>query len=244
MSGKKKNRKFLFVLTSCDTLGDTGKKTGFHYVEMTDPYYILQDHGIEVDLASIKGGQPPADPGSLKDKMEENEESVRRFLNDKDAMKKLKSTMKIEDVKVADYEGIYLPGGHGTMWDFPDNKALQKAVEYAWTHDRIVSAVCHGPAGLVNACDENGDPIVKNRRINCFTNEEEENIKKDNVVPFMLETKLKDQGGLFDKAGPFQAKMVGDSRLITGQNPPSASLVANEILRTLGISPYIKGATA
>ena len=222
-------KKILFVLTSHDKLGNTDEKTGFHFGEMADPYYVLQDHGLEVDLASIKGGEPPADPGSLKKDIPE----------DGAAMKKLKSTIKIDDVDMDEYEGIFMPGGHGTMWDFPSNTALIKAIETAWKDDKVVAAVCHGPAAFVNAKNKEGEPLVKNRRVNSFTDEEERAVGKDKAVPFLLETRLREQGALFDSELPFQAIVVEDSNLITGQNPKSASLVANGILRTLGISPYV-----
>jgi putative intracellular protease/amidase len=230
-----KNKKFLFVLTSHATLGDSGEKTGFHLSEMADPYYILEEHGFKVDLASIKGGEPPIDPASAK----ETTESGKRFQKDTAAMKKLKSTLKIDDVDMSEYAGIYMAGGHGTMWDFPSSKGLQKAIEDAWKKDKVVAAVCHGPAAFVNAKNKEGEPLVKNRRVNSFTDEEERLVKKDKVVPFLLETRLHEQGGLFEHEQPFQGLVVEDSNLITGQNPKSASLVANGILRTLGISPYV-----
>jgi putative intracellular protease/amidase len=236
-------QKFLFVLTSHDQLGESGGKTGFHFLEMSDPYYILQDHGLEVELASIKGGNPPADPESLKE-AQKKEESVKRFLSDKEALRKLKNTLKIDDVNMKAYEGIYLPGGHGTMWDFPSSQGLKRAVEEAWKSGKMVAAVCHGPAGFVEARKENGEPLVKNRRLNCFTDEEERTVGKDDIVPFLLETRLRKLGCLFDNTSPFQAIVVEDSHLITGQNPPSASLVANAILRTLGISPYQQNTTS
>ncbi|MGQ0527293.1 MAG: type 1 glutamine amidotransferase domain-containing protein [Alphaproteobacteria bacterium] len=227
--------KFLFVLTSHDQLGDTGEKTGFHFSEMSDPYYILEDHGVEVDIASIKGGEPPVDPNFLKDPAD----SVTRFKKDAAAMKKLKSTKKIDDVDVKGYEGIFLPGGHGTMWDFPESKGLQNALEKIWKQEKIIAAICHGAAGFVKAKDTEGQPLIKNHRINCFTDEEERKVKKDKVVPFLLETKLHDLGAIFEHAEPFQAIVVDDGRIITGQNPASTELVANTILRAVGISPYI-----
>lgn len=229
-------QKFLFVLTSCDQLGNTGEKTRFHYGEMTDPYYLLQEHDVGVELASINGSEPPADPSSLKNPPE----SVRKFLGDNAAMAKLKSTIKIDDVNMNDYAGIYMPGGHGTMWDFPDSVGLIKAIEDAWTRDKIVAAVCHGVVAFVNANDKNGQPLVMNRRINCFTDEEEQNEKKSEIVPFLLESRLRDLGALIEKEQPGQAHMVEDGNLVTGQNSKSAILVANGILRSMGISPYVE----
>lgn len=233
-------QKFLFVLTSHDRLGNTDEKTGFHYSELADPYYILQDHGVDVDLASIAGGEPPADPASLEKNQDDIPESVRRFINDDAAMAKLKSTKAIDSVQMENYAGIYMPGGHGTMWDFPESKGLKKAIEEAWNSQKLVAAVCHGPAAFISAVDKDGKPIVQNRRVNCFTDEEERKVKKDKIVPFLLESKLRELGALVEKEQPFEAFLVEDSHLITGQNPKSASLVANAILRSLGISPYQK----
>jgi putative intracellular protease/amidase len=230
-------KKFLFVLTSHSQLGDSGEKTGFHYSEMAEPYYILSDHGFEVDLASIAGGEPPIDPSSTKDNGEEEFESVRRFMKDQDAQTKLKNTKKVDDVKIDGYEGVYLPGGHGAMWDFPNSQGLKALLESADQNQKIIAAVCHGPAGFVNIMTKDGTPLVKDRRLNSFTDEEERAVKKDKIVPFLLETKLRELGGFIEKQQPFVGYVAEDSHLITGQNPKSASLVANSILRSLGIVP-------
>jgi len=242
-TGGNKN-KILFILTSQRQLGDTGEETGFHFSEMAEPYYILQEHGVEVTLASIKGGTAPIDPGSLKDDDPARQEIIDRFQDDPQAMDKLKNTAPVADIDIAGFDGLYLPGGHGTMWDFPDNKALQALLTKAWEQEKVIGAVCHGPAAFVNAKDSNGEPLIKNRRLNSFTNEEETEVEKDNVVPFLLESRLREQGALFDKEQPFQAFVVEDSHLLTGQNPASAPLVANAILRCLGISPYHKDEAA
>lgn len=238
----RKPQKFLFVLTSQETLGDTGEKTGFHFSEMAEPYYILEDHGVDVVLASINGGQPPADPSSVE-KPGGKKDIVERFHADDDAMERLASTQPVDQIDIAEFEGVYLPGGHGTMWDFADNAALTALIEKAWRSGKIVAAVCHGPAGFLNVKDERGDPLVKNRYVNSFTDEEERKTGKDKTVPFLLESALREKGALFEHEAPQQAYMAQEGRLITGQNPASASLVANAILRALGISSY-KGASA
>jgi putative intracellular protease/amidase len=233
MTGDK--AKFLFVLTSHDKLGNTGQKTGFHFSEMADPYYLLKNAGVEVDLASIAGGRPPADPGSLKNNPGENPESVRRFLETPEDKNKLDNTLPVSTVNIDEYDGIYMPGGHGTMWDFPTNEALTRLIEAAWKEDKIVAAVCHGPAAFIAVRDENGDPLVQDRRINSFTDAEEKKVERDNVVPFLLQDKLRALGAIFESAPPFEEIVVIDGRLITGQNPASAPGVGRAILKKLGL---------
>lgn len=238
MPASQEHKKILFVLTSHDRLGGSGEKTGFHWSEMTDPYFYLQDNGVEVTLASIKGGEAPADPASLRDEEGKTPESVTRFHKDAKAMKKLKSTLKVDDVKLDEYDGIYLPGGHGTMWDFPRNAALIHAIEQFWADGKIVAAVCHGPAAFLNACDEKGKPLVKGRMVNSYTNDEETESGKDAIVPFMLETELRRLGGLFESDYPWAGIVVRDGQLMTGQNPKSALPLGRAILSALGLTPH------
>jgi putative intracellular protease/amidase len=230
MSGK-----ILFVLTSHDRLGSTGQKTGFHFSEMSDPYFILEDNGVKVSIASIKGGAPPADPESVDhENSSDTPESVKRFLDDLQAADKLEHSLKLEDVIADDFDGLYLPGGHGTMWDFSNNKTLAKLVSDFWSQGKIVASVCHGAAGLLDAIDINGEALVKNREVNSFTDEEERKIKKDSIMPFLLESRIRELGGKFEKVDPFQGIVVTDGQLITGQNPPSAPKVAYQMLNQLG----------
>lgn len=224
----------LFVLTSHNTLGDTDQRTGFHFSEMSDPYYILKDSGIMVDLASIQGGRVSADPESVKEGPGGNPESVQRFLDTPEDREKLENTIPVAAADMARYEGVYLPGGHGTMWDFPDSEELTKLIEDAWEQDKIVAAVCHGPAALIAARDREGAPLVQDRRVNSFTDNEERKVEKDDIVPFLLESKLRALGAIFEGAPPFQEIVIIDGPLITGQNPASAAGVGQAILRKLG----------
>lgn len=223
----------LIVLTSHDRLGDTGENTGFHYEEMTTPYYLFSDAGFTVELASIMGGKPPHDPGSLHDKASENAGSVMRFLHDEEAMRKLSNTRSVEQINASGYSAIYLPGGHGTMWDFAQSQPLGEVVSRMYQAGKPVAAVCHGPAGLIAAHDAMGQPIMKHRRINCFTNDEEIAVGKDKVVPFLLETALRELNGKFESSGKFEPHVVQDGNLITGQNPASAEGVANAVIKQL-----------
>ena len=223
---------FLFVVTGHTDLGDTGRQTGFHFEELSTPYYILRDAGYEVVFASPAGGEVKADPGSLKPQGE-NADSVDRFLGDEKAMQTLKTTMRTDAVKPAEVSGIYLPGGHGTMWDLPQDAALAKLVGELDAAGKPVAAVCHGPAGLVAARRPDGTPVVKGRRVNSFTDAEERKIELEGVVPFLLESKLKELGAQFENAGLFEAHVSRDGNLITGQNPASAKRLGEAIRSAL-----------
>lgn len=222
--------KVLFVVTSTDKLGDTGKRTGFHFEELATPYYVLRDAGYELDVASTAGGRAPIDNQKPRG---ENPASVERFLDDREAMAKIEATMRVGDVKAEDYAAVYLPGGHGTMWDFPNHKALGALLAKAFEEGRIVSAVCHGPAGFVGAKLSDGHPLVEGRKVNSFTDEEERAVGLDGVVPFLLESKLREEGARFEKADKFKPIVVEDGNLLTGQNPPSAEPLAKRLIEKL-----------
>lgn len=221
------------VLTSHGKLGDTGEKTGFHYEELTTPWYEFLEDGAEVTLGSIEGGEPPADPGSLPDDKEKRAASVRRFLDDAQAVKALNNTKPVAELNAKDFDAVYLPGGHGTMWDMPENDALIRLVTEVYEKGGVIGAVCHGPAGLVGVRLDNGEPLVKDRTVNCFTDEEEKKAEKDKIVPFLLESELRNLGARFEKSPPFEKKVVRDGRLVTGQNPASAEGVAHGMLMAL-----------
>lgn len=221
--------KALFILTSHDTLGDTGKPTGFYWEELAAPYWILSDAGWQIELASIKGGKPPADPSSAEgDAMTDK---VRRLLADEAVMNKLENTTKVEDVEVSGCDIVFLPGGHGTMWDLPNSKALGDLLGRAFDKGAVVGAVCHGPAGLLSARLASGDPLVHGRRVAGFTNSEEDAVGLSDVVPFMLEDQLKAQGGHHQKGPDWQPFAIADGNLVTGQNPASSAEVARLMLK-------------
>jgi putative intracellular protease/amidase len=221
--------KALFILTSHDTLGDTGKPTGFYWEELAAPYWILSDAGWQIELASIKGGKPPADPSSAEGDAVTDE--VRRLLADEAVMNKLENTTKVEDVEVSGCDIVFLPGGHGTMWDLPNSKALGDLLGRAFDKGAVVGAVCHGPAGLLSARLASGDPLVHGRRVAGFTNSEEDAVGLSDVVPFMLEDQLKAQGGHHQKGPDWQPFAVADGNLVTGQNPASSAEVARLMLK-------------
>ncbi|WP_394225250.1 type 1 glutamine amidotransferase domain-containing protein [Paracoccus marcusii] len=221
--------KALFILTSHDTLGDTGKPTGFYWEELAAPYWILSDAGWQIELASIKGGKPPADPSSAEGGAMTDE--ARRLLADEAVMNKLENTTKVEDVEVSGCDIVFLPGGHGTMWDLPNSKALGDLLGRAFDKGAVVGAVCHGPAGLLSARLASGDPLVHGRRVAGFTNSEEDAVGLSDIVPFMLEDQLKAQGGHHQKGPDWQPFAVADGNLVTGQNPASSAEVARLMLK-------------
>ena len=221
--------KILLVLTSHDRLGDTGEKTGFWLEEFAAPYYVLKDAGAEIVLASPKGGMPPLDPKS--DLPESQTEHTRRFHGDAAARKELAATRLLADLSAAGFDGVFYPGGHGTMWDLPDNRESIALIEAIVNADKPVCAVCHAPAALVNVRGKDGDFLVKGRRVTGFSNAEEEAVALTGVVPFLLEDRLKERGGLYRQGADWAPHVEVDGLLITGQNPASSELAAKEMLK-------------
>lgn len=222
--------KILMVLTSHDQLGDTGRKTGFWLEEFAAPYYVFRDAGVELTLASVKGGQPPIDPKS--DLPENQTPATTRFKNDPAAQKDLASTVKLEGMRSEDFDTVFYPGGHGPMWDLVDNTDSIALIESFYNSGKPVAAVCHAPAVLHRVVYQ-GAPIVKGKRVTGFTNSEEEEVQLTHVVPFLVEDKLKQLGGLFEKAPNWQSFVITDGRLITGQNPASSTAGAQALLKLL-----------
>ncbi|SDY32082.1 Putative intracellular protease/amidase [Jannaschia faecimaris] len=225
--------KVLFILTSHDKLGDTGNPTGFYIDEMAAPYWALTDAGHDVTIASVKGGKPPIDPNSLDDDPSKRPEPVTRFLDDAEASTKLKNTPAVATLHVADYDAVFLPGGHGTMWDFADNADIARLVSGIYAKEGVVGAVCHGPAGLLGATKPDGSPLVAGLRVNGFTDSEEHAVGLTDQVPYLLETRLRELGGKFDNGADWDAFAVTDSRLVTGQNPQSAEKVGAQMVDAL-----------
>jgi putative intracellular protease/amidase len=225
-------KKVLIVLPSHDRLGDTGQKTGFWLEEFTDPYYEFIDNGYEVTIASPKGGRPPVDPKSIQN--DNQYESTRLFEKDKSTQAKLENTLVLSQVSADDFDTLFLPGGHGPMWDLSTDKNMKKIVEDFYSDKKIVSAVCHGPAGLLQATDRDGNSILKGKKITGFTNNEESAVGLTKAVPFLLENRMKELGGKFEKGQDFKPFVTRDGQLITGQNPKSAVLAAEKVIEILG----------
>jgi len=223
--------KILMVLTSHDQLGNTGKKTGFWLEEFAAPYYVLKDAGAAITLASPKGGQPPLDPKS--DLPESLTELTKRFRKDKAAQAELANTKKLSDVSADDFDAVFYPGGHGPMWDMPDNKISIALIEAFVKADKPIGAVCHAPAAIVNVHGKDGEYLVKSKHVTGFTNAEEEVVGLSNVVPFLLEDRLKERGGLYSKGADWAPYVQVDGKLVTGQNPASSRPAAQELLKLL-----------
>jgi putative intracellular protease/amidase len=220
-------KKILFVVTSHDKKGTTNEPTGFYLGEVSHPFMVLTKAGYEIDVVSPKGGKAPVDGFDLSD-------PINKAFWETDAYRqKVEHTLKPTDIKPNDYVAIHYAGGHGTMWDFADNAELAAIATKIYENNGAVSAVCHGPAGLVNIKLSTGQYLVDGKRVNAFTNEEETAVKLESVVPYLLETKLIERGAKFEKAGLWQEKVVVDGRLITGQNPASAQKVGEELANVL-----------
>jgi len=223
--------KILILLTSVAKLGATDRPTGFWFEELAAPYYELVRAGVEVDIASPKGGAPPADPASLKDAPA----IVTRFKDDAAAMKKLEHSLPIAQIR-GGYDAYFVAGGHGVMWDLAVDPAVATLLGRAADDGNVVAAVCHGPAAFAKAIRKNGESIVKGMRVAGFSNEEEKAAHLDDVVPFALETRLVELGARYEHGPMFKPFAVRDGKLVTGQNPQSSIVTAREVLAALGVA--------
>ncbi len=221
----------LFVLTSHDQLGDTGKKTGFWIEEFASPYYFLTDKGVEVTLASPAGGLPPIDPTS--DKPENQTEATIRFKADEPLQEKLSRTLPLAEVSADDFDAVFYPGGHGPLWDLAESADSARLIESFYGLQKPVALVCHAPAALKNVKNQDGEPLVKGKKVTGFANSEEDLVQLTEVVPFLVEDMLKQNGGIYSKAGDFEPYALEDGLLITGQNPASSEKVAELLLEKL-----------
>ncbi len=222
-----KSLSILIVTTSHAVLGSTGKATGVWLEELAAPYYAFRDAGASVTIASIAGGAVPIDPRSAQGDLTA---SVTRFLADPDAKRAVEATPAIGAADISSFDAIFLPGGHGTMWDLPESAELAARIGQAYESGKIVAAVCHGPAGLVSAKRADGSPLVAGKRVSAFTNEEEEAAGLTEAVPFLLETRLAELGAKIEKGPRFQPFAIRDGMLVTGQNPASSARVAELVL--------------
>lgn len=223
--------KILMVLTSHDELGTTGKKTGFWLEELAAPYYAFLDAGAEITLASPKGGQPPLDPKS--DEPDSQTDETRRFHADSAAQAVLASTVKLDTVDQAAFDAVFYPGGHGPLWDLANDKHSISLIEKTLQAGKPVALVCHAPGVLRDVKNADGTPLVKGKKVTGFTNSEEEGVGLTEVVPFLVEDVLKQNGGLYSRGDDWQSYTVQDGLLITGQNPGSSAETAKVLLASL-----------
>jgi putative intracellular protease/amidase len=220
--------KILMVLTSHDQLGDTGLKTGFWLEEGAAPYFVFRDAGVQLTLASPKGGQPPIDPKS--DRPENQTPAQARFKKDGEAQKAFANTVRLADVKAEDFDTVFYPGGHGPMWDLAEDPVSIALLESFYNSGKPIALVCHSP-GVLRHVKYQGEPLVKGKHVTGFTNGEEEEMKLTHVVPFLVEDELLQLGAIFEKKADWQAFAITDGRLITGQNPASSTSTAQALLR-------------
>ncbi|KRA01493.1 type 1 glutamine amidotransferase domain-containing protein [Achromobacter sp. Root565] len=221
----------LIVLTSHDTLGNTGRKTGFWLEEFAAPYYAFLDAGAKVTLASPLGGQPPLDPKS--DDPDAQTDDTRRFQKDSEAQRVLASTRRLAEVQASDFDAVFYPGGHGPLWDLAEDARSVALIETMLAAGKPVSAVCHAPGVLRHAKTADGKPLVQGRQVTGFSNAEEAAVQLTDVVPFLVEDELKKLGGLYSSGPDWQSHVVSDGLLITGQNPGSSVGVAKALLERL-----------
>jgi putative intracellular protease/amidase len=215
--------RILMVLTSHDTLGDTGRETGFWLEEVAAPYYVFEDAGAEIALASPKGGRPPLDPKSAEPAFQT--EATRRFEADAGAMAALGGTARLTDMSDAGFDALFYPGGHGPLWDLAEDKASIALIERFLRAGKPAAFVCHAP-GVLRHVRSEGRPLVEGRRVTGFTNSEEAAVELTDVVPFLVEDELKALGGRFSRGSDWESHVVEDGLLITGQNPASSSAAA------------------
>ncbi|MFS4481726.1 type 1 glutamine amidotransferase domain-containing protein [Hyunsoonleella sp. 2307UL5-6] len=223
--------KILFVLTSHDKLGDTGKKTGFWVEEFANPYYTLIDKGADITIATPKGGAAPIDPSS--DTPDAATEATKRFDKDEEAKSRIANTQVLSAMNPDDFDAVFYPGGHGPLWDLATDAISITLIETFNAQDKPIGFVCHAPAALKNVKNTDGTPLVKGKKVTGFTNSEEAAVGLTDVVPFLVEDMLKNNEGLYSKKEDWAAYAIKDGNLITGQNPASSELVAEKLLESL-----------
>lgn len=220
----------LIVLTSHAVKGATGEPTGFYLGEVTHPLAVFDAAGIPVEFASIQGGEAPVDGLDL------NDATNARYWKDPAFREAIRTTPALDQVDAGRYSAVFYAGGHGAVWDFPNSPAVQRLTRQLYEAGGVVAAVCHGPAALVNVTLSDGRYLVADRRVSAFTDDEERAVKLENVVPFLLATTLTQRGAQHQAAPDWTSKVVVDGRLVTGQNPQSATSTA-EAVRDLLLVP-------
>lgn len=225
--------KLLFILTNHSAMGVVDSVTGFYLPEAAHPWKVAKDKGFQIVFASPLGGEVPVDKSSLANLAKDA--VCREFWEDASVQAQLKSTFKVAQA-VSDFSGlrgIFFVGGHGPMWDVIHSPDCIDAVARFYKAGGVVGAVCHGPAALVNMYVD-GRPILEGKEVTGFSNEEETQMKFTNVVPFLLEDRLKARGGVFKKAAePWGECVCASERLVTGQNPASAGPVLERMIQCI-----------
>jgi putative intracellular protease/amidase len=221
----------LMILTSHDQLGTTGRKTGFWLEELAAPYYAFKDAGAHIVLASPLGGQPPLDPKS--DEPSAQTEATARFKADAAANVQLANTVRLDTVSQDDFDTVFYPGGHGPLWDLAEDRHSIALIESFLAANKPVALVCHAPGVLRHVKNPDGTPLVQGKQVTGFTNSEEEAVGLTDIVPFLVEDELKNQGGIFSRTDDWGVHVVTDGLLTTGQNPGSSTAAAETLLQQL-----------
>lgn len=233
MKTNNNQKKVLIVVTSHDQVGSTGKATGYYLPEVSHPVAQFEKNGLSVEFASPKGGRAPMDPKSR----DLSDAANKAFLERSDLVKKIENTLRPNEIDPNDYHAIFYAGGHGTMWDFPENKEFAEIAAQIYENGGVVAAVCHGPAALVNIKLKNGRYLVDGKQVAGFSNAEEAAAGLTHLMPFLLESKLVDRGAIYSKADLWQKHVITDERLVTGQNPASSEGVGAQVAKlVLGIN--------
>ncbi|KAJ6451322.1 ThiJ/PfpI [Mycena sanguinolenta] len=220
----------LFVLSSAAKTF-TGTPAGWYLPEAAHPYYVLVPHAT-IDFASPAGPNPPISEGSVK--MFESDPECVKFLADETVKRKLAAAKKLSEVNAKDYDAVFYVGGHGPVIDLAFDPVNIKLASEFYQAGKITAAVCHGPAALVGATDAEGKSIFAGKNATGFSNAEETQIDTVKDVPFLLEDKINSLGGKYEKAtDPGAPHVVADGNLYTGQNPASAALLGEAILKGL-----------
>lgn len=214
--------KILIVTTNTNHMAD--EQTGVWMEEFAVPYFAFKEAGHQITVASPLGGVSPLAEESLLCENPTEWDASKPILD---------NTEKLDDIDYKEYDAIFLPGGHGPMFDLPDNKKLAEILNYFYENHKLITAICHGPAGFVNAKTDRNTPIVCSVQLTSFTNKEEKLAEKEKLVPFMLESKLRHLGAIFIEGEPWAENVVKDGKFITGQNPQSAKLFAETVLKAL-----------
>ncbi|MFD2639508.1 type 1 glutamine amidotransferase domain-containing protein [Piscibacillus salipiscarius] len=215
------SKKILMVVTNHTKITDD-HTTGLWLEEFAVPYNVFKDKGYEIKVTSIEGGQVPLDPNSIEERAEW-----------KEAEAELEKTHKLTKKDATGFDAIFLPGGHGTMFDFPDSKTLQYVLQQFAEEGKVIGSVCHGPSGLVNVTYLDGTPLVKDKKVSAFTDSEEKEMQLDEHMPFMLESKLREKGANFEHGDNWEDYSVRDGNLVTGQNPQSSRSAADQVVDAL-----------
>ena len=226
-----KSLKILIIATSHYKMGDTDEKTGVWLEELATPYYIFKEAGADVVLASPKGGAVPLDPKSQS--IIVVTPPAKRFIKDVEAMSVLAHSVLLSEITAGDFDGVYLPGGHGPMWDITGNTTVSQLLEEFYRANKPIGSVCHGVVALLDLQNERGEPVIKGKQITAFSNSEEESARLTKIVPFLLETKLRSLGALYSKGPDYVSHVLAEGNIITGQNAASSEGVAKKMIALL-----------